>query len=244
MKSLHRTRDRVEVPAASARVISADFRLALITGGLALLCLIVTGSSGGLHARELHSRLLAAGGAVLFLVLTGLTIRSTANETLRVLTPRVGPAHASIIRRAIIFGGAVIALLVTLGLLAVPIQRLLVGGALTGVILGIAGQQALGNVFAGLVLLLARPFNIGDAIRVRSGALGGEFTGRVTGMGVTYVTIDTPDGLLSVPNSALLAAGIGPTTRTAAPTGSAQSSPSAPEPPAIEHCARQTGAHE
>jgi small-conductance mechanosensitive channel len=36
-------------------------------------------------------------------------------------------------------------------LLAVPVQHLLLGGALTGVVVGIAAQPALGNVFAGLV---------------------------------------------------------------------------------------------
>jgi small-conductance mechanosensitive channel len=122
----------------------------------------------------------------------------------------VGPSHAGVVRLLIMVFGIAITLLATLGLLAVPVQHLLLGGALTGVIVGIAAQQALGNVFAGLVLLLARPFNVGDTIRIRSGSLGGEFTGRVTGMGLTYVTLDTPDGLLSVPNSGLLAAAIGP----------------------------------
>jgi small-conductance mechanosensitive channel len=91
----------------------------------------------------------------------------------------------------------------------VPLHRLLLGGALTGVVIGIAAQQALGNVFAGLVLLVARPFNVGDAIRVRSGSLGGELTGTVTGMGLTYVTLSTADGALAVPNNALLASAIG-----------------------------------
>jgi len=116
------------------------------------------------------------------------------------------------VRLLITVAGLAIAILATLGLLAVPVQHLLLGGALTGVIVGIAAQQALGNVFAGLVLLLARPCNVGDAIRVRSGSLGGELTGTVTGMGLTYVTLDTPDGLLSIPNSVLLNAGIGPQT--------------------------------
>jgi small-conductance mechanosensitive channel len=101
-------------------------------------------------------------------------------------------------------------LLATLGLLSVPIQQLLLGGALTGVIVGIAAQQALGNVFAGLVLLLARPFNVDDAIRIRSGTLGGELLGRVIAVGLTYVTLETADGLLLVPNSVMLASGIGP----------------------------------
>jgi len=84
------------------------------------------------------------------------------------------------------------------------------GGALTGVVVGIAAQQSLGNVFVGLVLLLARPFTVGDHIRIRAGALGGEFDGTVRAISLTYVTVDTGDGPLHVPNSGVLAAAVGP----------------------------------
>jgi hypothetical protein len=39
-----------------------------------------------------------------------------------------------------------------LSMLSVPVGHLLLGGAIAGVVLGIAAQQSLGNVFAGLVL--------------------------------------------------------------------------------------------
>lgn len=123
VKVLHRARDRGNVPPRTARAIPGDFRLALLTGGLALVCLVVVGGSGGIHARELHSRLLAAGGALLFLILAGLSIRSTANETLRILSPRLGSVHASIIRRTIVLGGTVTVLLATLGLLAAGLRE-------------------------------------------------------------------------------------------------------------------------
>ncbi len=47
-----------------------------------------------------------------------------------------------------------------LTLLQVPIQKLLVSGAITGVVLGIAAEQALANLFTGLVLLTSRPFEV------------------------------------------------------------------------------------
>ncbi len=106
--------------------------------------------------------------------------------------------------------GLMVVVLITLGPPSVPIQHLLLGGASTGVILGIAAQRALGNIFAGPVLLLARPFNVGDAIRIRSGTLGGELLCQVVAMGLTYITLETAAGPLSVPNSVLLASGIGP----------------------------------
>ena len=60
-----------------------------------------------------------------------------------------------------------------------------------------------------IVLLLARPFTVGDRVRVRSGALGGIFEATVLGMSLTYVTMRTDGGILKVPNSTLLAAGVG-----------------------------------
>ena len=212
MRLPHRTLDYIDVPTRARVSVTPDFRVALVTSVLAIIWFGVVGSIGNVHAHELHARLLAFSGAALFLVLAAFAVRSAGNEMHRVLAPRVGPSHASVVRLLITVAGLAIAILATLGLLAVPVQHLLLGGALTGVIVGIAAQQALGNVFAGLVLLLARPCNVGDAIRVRSGSLGGELTGTVTGMGLTYVTLDTPDGLLSIPNSVLLNAGIGPQT--------------------------------
>jgi hypothetical protein len=100
------------------------------------------------------------------------------------------------------------------------------------VIIGIAAQQALGNVFAGVVLLLARPFNVGDAIRLRAGSLSGELNGVVSGMGMTYVTLETSDGPLSIPNSGVLAAVIGPLP--AAAEAEAATEDDATEEPATE----------
>jgi len=205
-----RNLDRVEVPSRSLPMGTPDFRVALVTGALSVLLLAVVADAGNVHARELHARLIAIGGTLAFIVLGIVSVRSVGNETQRVLSARVGPTHASAVRLLITLFGAAVVLFASLGLLAVPIGHLLLGGAITGVIVGIAAQQSLGNIFAGLILLLARPFNIHDEIRIRSGALGGEITGRVSGMGLTYVTLDTTEGALAVPNSTLLAAAVGP----------------------------------
>jgi hypothetical protein len=118
-------------------------------------------------------------------------------------------------------------LLVTLVLFDVPVGQLLLGGALTSVFVGIAAQQALSNVFAGLVLLLARPFKVGDSIRLRAGALSGEIGGTVSEIGITYVRLATADGMVSVPNSQVLNAVVGPL-----PPGTRLSPPPAPAPAA------------
>ena len=101
-------------------------------------------------------------------------------------------------------------------LLEVPVQRLLVSGAATGIVLGIAAQQSLANVVAGLVLLLNRPFQVGDDITVRSGALAGPYSGRVLSVGLTYVRLDSDEGVLLLPNSGVLASVVGPLVDPAA----------------------------
>jgi small-conductance mechanosensitive channel len=190
-----------------------DFRLAVVTGAGAIVTLAVGSALGDIHGRALHAKLVALGAALAFLVLSVLSVRSVARALFGVVSLRAGRSGATALRRVVTFTGYVVVLFVALGMLAVPVQHLLLGGALTGVVVGIAAQQSLGNVFAGLVLLLARPFSVGDHIRVRAGALGGEFDGYVRGMSLTYVTVDTDDGPLHVPNSGVLAAAVGPRRR-------------------------------
>jgi Mechanosensitive ion channel, beta-domain len=127
-----------------------------------------------------------------------------------VLQPRVGSAHAAVVRYSLLLIGGLATLVFTLQLLKVPIGQLVLGGAITGILIGIAAQQTMANLFAGIVLLLSRPFHVGQLIRVRSGALGGVLDGTVTEIGITYVHLDTGEGVLALPNSQVLGAAVGP----------------------------------
>ena len=133
-----------------------------------------------------------------------------AGKARELLEPKVGTSHAAIVRYAILLVGAFTTLVITLDLFGVPVSQLVLGGALTSVFVGIAAQQALSNVFAGLVLLIARPFQVGDAIRLQAGALGGTIDGIVTDIGITYVRLNTDGSVMSVPNSQVLNAVVGP----------------------------------
>ena len=186
------------------------------------------------------NRIIAIGSAVLFLIFGSMATFGLARQARQLLEPRVGTAHSAIVRYAVLIVGAFTTLLLTLVLFGVPVSQLVLGGALTTVFVSIAAQQALGNVFAGLVLMLARPFKVGDEIRLRAGSLGGGGTldGTVTDIGITYVRVDTSDGLISVPNSQALNAVVGPippdgSNGAQAPAGSDGKSgtPGAPEQP-------------
>jgi small-conductance mechanosensitive channel len=153
---------------------------------------------------------IASGTAFLFLVFGSIATYGLAGKARELFLPRLGTSHAAVIRYAILVVGAFTTLVITLVLFGVPVSQLVLSGALTSVFIGIAAQQALGNVFAGMVLLLARPFRVGEAVRLRAGALGGTLDGIVTDIGITYVRFDTGGTVMSIPNSQVLNAMVGP----------------------------------
>ncbi len=140
-------------------------------------------------------------------MLGSFTSRWLADELARVVA-QADRASASVLRMVLTIFGIIVILLTTLAMLRVGVSQLLLGGAITGVVLGIAAQQSLGNLFAGIVLLVARPFRAGDHVRIRTGSLGGPFEGDVVSMGLTYVTFVTDEGTTLVPNLTLLSSGV------------------------------------
>ena len=211
----------VEVPTLRARarrgMLRWLLRRAVLAGVVATTALVVSYHYGGLlgtgRYQALHETM-AMSCAVIFLVSAVIAVRSGTNDVIGLVRVpgRLGDARASTFRLMCLLFGYVVVVLCALSLLHVPVQHLLLGGVLTGVILGIAAQQVLANLFAGIMLLFARPFTIGDELTVRSGALGGPIIGRITGMTLTYVRILTKAGPVLLPNSAVLAAAVGPAT--------------------------------
>ena len=198
-----------------------------------VLAIASAATSGWAHSDFRHffasnyvvNQIIAAATAVAFCVFASAATIGLSGKARDVLEPVVGASHAAVVRYALVLIGAVTTLVVTLGLFGVPIAQLLLGGALTSVFVGIAAQQALSNVFAGLVLLLAHPFKVGDSIRLRAGALSGEIDGTVTEIGITYVRMSCNGGVVSIPNSQVLNAVVGPL-----PAGDYPPPPSPPAP--------------
>ena len=211
---------RAAVRAVDSKV-RPDFRRAIVYAVLAFTLDGATPYFGGVHAATLDRRLAAYGTAAGFVVFGLAATRSAASELSRVTLSRAGAAAATPLRVGCLLVGYLIVALTAMDLFALPVGNLLVGGAVTGMILGIAAQQALSNVFAGLVLLFARPYNPGEKVRIRSGALGGTLDGTVTSVGLLYTTLSTEDGVLNIPNGALLAAAVGPLPRDSSWSSSA-----------------------
>jgi len=117
---------------------------------------------------------------------------------------RLDPASAGPVGFLIRLATVGLALLVALDVAGVEARTLLVGGAFTAVILGLAAQQTLGNVIAGTVLLSASPFKVGDRVRLQGGPLAGQIEGTVSSLGLLYTTFATEEDAVMVPNSVVL----------------------------------------
>ncbi|MGZ4193871.1 MAG: mechanosensitive ion channel family protein [Solirubrobacteraceae bacterium] len=123
---------------------------------------------------------------------------------------RMDPATAGTFGFVLRLATMAIAVLVALGVAGVDFRALAVGGAFTAVIVGLAAQQTLGNVIAGMVLLSARPFRVGERVRFQAGAVGGQVEGIVSSLGLLYTTLTAGADQIMIPNNVVLAAAVVP----------------------------------
>ena len=160
------------------------------------------------HGPSEAHRLAYICGATTFLVF-GMAAAVGMSRMVRITSqPLIGQAHAGVLRYVLVLVGLFAVLTFSLAIAHIDVKQLLVSGAVAGVLLGIAAQQSLANLFAGLVLLFARPFRVGDHVRFRAGALSGEIEGVVIDVSLTYVRLQTDQGQILLPNSQALAAAV------------------------------------
>jgi small-conductance mechanosensitive channel len=192
------------------RVVPHVWRYA-VPGALAVAASAVGQVAGDLRGtpREVT---IAVVCALVLVVAVILLVRAAAAGLSALAERHGGESAATLAQTGTLAVGGLVLLLAVLDVLQVSVRSLLVGGALTGVVLGIALQQVLGNVFAGLVLLLTRPYAVGDLVRLRGGTTGGVLEGRVVGATLTHQVLRTEEGVLRVPNASALGAVIGPTS--------------------------------
>jgi small-conductance mechanosensitive channel len=117
---------------------------------------------------------------------------------------RLDPATAGTVEFIIRLVAIVIVVVVALRIAGLGPRTLALGGAVTAVVVGLAAQQTIGNLIAGTVLLSARPFRVGDRVRLQGGGLAGTVEGVVRSLGLLYTTLANGDDLILVPNSVVL----------------------------------------
>ncbi|HEX6782422.1 MAG TPA: mechanosensitive ion channel family protein [Solirubrobacterales bacterium] len=144
-------------------------------------------------------------GTVVILVVVGSAavhwlVRGLSPRLYRRLDPATAGTTGFVVRLLAMTAVVVLALRIA----GVNAGTLAVGGAFTAVLLGLAAQQALGGIFAGIVLQSTRPFRVGERVRLVGGALAGSIEGTVTSLGLFYTTLSQGADRLMVPNNVLL----------------------------------------
>jgi small conductance mechanosensitive channel len=148
--------------------------------------------------------------AVLVVLSFGWLISRDVARIAPTLFKRMDPGTAGTVGFLVRFIAVAATILGALAVAGIDPQTLAVGGAFTAVVLGLAAQQTLGNVFAGMVLLSARPFRLGELVRLQAGAVGGNVEGVVSSLGLLYTTLARGEDRIMIPNNVVLAAVVVP----------------------------------
>jgi small conductance mechanosensitive channel len=123
---------------------------------------------------------------------------------------RMDPATAGTVGFLMRLAFMAVAALLSLRVAGLTPATLAVGGAITAVVVGLAAQQTLGNLIAGLVLIAARPFRVGERVRLQAGGLAGQLEGVVAAQGLMYTTFSQGQDSIMVPNNVVLSAAVVP----------------------------------
>ncbi len=108
----------------------------------------------------------------------------------RSLKDRVSKDMCETIIKIFYYGMLTIVFLSNLSLIGINPSALLVAGGVTGIILGFASQNIVGNLISGFFLMVERPIKIGDQVEISG------ISGYVTDIRIISTIIRTYDGLL------------------------------------------------
>jgi small conductance mechanosensitive channel len=148
--------------------------------------------------------------AVLLVLALGWLISRDLAKVAPAVFRRMDPSTAGTVEFAIRFVSVAATVLAALAVGGISLQALAVGGGFAAVVFGLAAQQPLGNLFAGMVLLSARPFRVGERVRLQAGVLAGSLEGVVSSLGLLYTTLSRGDERMMIPNTVVLSATVMP----------------------------------
>ena len=164
----------------------------------------------GRHAAYEYRHWVQWGTVLLLLVIGWALARAIGRAAGPTMFRRMDPGTAGTVGFIIRLITLAITVLIALSVAGVNTASLVAGSAFTAVVLGLAAQQTLGNLFAGLVLLTARPFRVGERVRLQAGALGGIHEGIVASLGLMYTTLARGEDQIMIPNSGVIGAVVVP----------------------------------
>jgi small-conductance mechanosensitive channel len=164
----------------------------------------VHGKPGRLHVESALETPIRVATVIVLMALGWAIARDLGRGLGPPLFRRLDPATAGTVGFLIRLATIALAFFVALRIAGIEARTLALGGAFTAVIFGLAAQQTLGNLIAGTVLLSARPFRVGERVRLQGGPLAGQVEGTVSSLGLMYTTFATGEDSVMVPNSVVL----------------------------------------
>ena len=106
------------------------------------------------------------------------------------------------------FSGAIIyavAVVLALDILGINVMPFVAGAGVLGIAVGFAAKDTLSNLIAGILLIIDRPFEMGDRIEVWSAPAGSATWGDVIDIGLRATKIRTTDNIIIViPNNEIM----------------------------------------
>jgi small conductance mechanosensitive channel len=191
------------------------------------LLAVIVASVGAYVGLQFVSRLLSGRNPLYFqglealaILLVGFFAARLFGTAIRTYLQYIGNVtHATAVRFLV---NILVAMGVTAALLHVfnvSLGNLLLSSAFAGIVIGLAAQTVLANVFAGLLIVLSTPFRVGDRIGLISSSYGAlaptypheltypTYSGTVRAIGLIYTDMRLDSGRVAkIPNQVLLGA--------------------------------------
>ncbi len=144
------------------------------------------------------------GAAALVLVFGALFARALGRALGPQMFRRLDPGAAGTLAFVVKLVLVLVAVFTALRLGGVDPRAFIPVAAAATILLGLAAQQTLGNLIAGVVILSAQPFRVGDRIRLQGGPLAGEVEGVVSSLGLLHTVLASGEDSILVPNRAVM----------------------------------------
>jgi len=138
-------------------------------------------------------------GTIVFLIFW--LVATIGRRLIAVAAPRAKADTGAVLLLSRVYYYSVLSfgLVTALGAAGLDVSALIAGLGLTGFALGFALKDVLSNLLSGIMLLLYRPFNIGDQIEM------GEYSGTIQTIRMRDTLVRADDGrLIIIPNTKLI----------------------------------------
>ena len=99
----------------------------------------------------------------------------------------------------------IMAVVLALDILGINVMPFIAGAGIVGVAIGFAAKDTLSNLIAGILLIIDRPFEVGDRIEVWNTPAGSSSWGDVLDIGLRATKIKTTDNIIVIiPNNEIM----------------------------------------